>query len=565
MTLSNLFDVLSGNINIVIILLFAVIPLYIGSAASTHSVNTINDYFLCNRSLGTLPLFFTTYATWWSTFAFISSTSSFYYHGTIYLIALGWNALFGVLLLVYGKRLWSACREFNYRTIIDYLDDSYQSKSLNTLSLIAMTAITIPYMMIQFVGGGIAIELATGSLFPWRLNVLIFFIIMIIYLWSGGLRSVVWTDTLYAVMILLGMLGTGYILTKIAGGPANIFATLMETDTDAFKLPDTINGIKGYGFWISLLILMPAGEIMTPQIWTRIFAVKHRSTFNVMPVMLSFATVAYIGSALAGSASKVLIPNYVGKSDNLLPTVLMNHTSTAVMGIIMCCIAAAALSTVNSQLHALSQIITLNFYKARINPNATERHTVTVAKVITLLIAIITYMLLILYDLTTIFGITLLAFGCVAQFIVPVTAALYANVHDSLPAISGIVTGIAITLLLAIGNFCIYPVHPSIIGLIANLAVFLIVNRVRNPKKKHALLKSLRFSLSELSSSMKVTWGLIISVFLLMGSPVVLVLSELNKTILGYPAISVYTISLWLLLCILCLIAYLQKWGDKDI
>lgn len=79
MSISTLADMIQNNINIIIILIFAGIPLLIGSAAATKSVSTVSDFFLCNRSLGTATSFFTIYATWWSSFAFLGSTSSFYF------------------------------------------------------------------------------------------------------------------------------------------------------------------------------------------------------------------------------------------------------------------------------------------------------------------------------------------------------------------------------------------------------------------------------------------------------------------------------------------------------
>ena len=91
MSISALFDMIQNNISLIIILIFAGVPLLIGSTAANRSVSTISDFFLCNRSLGTALSFCTIYATWWSSFAFLGSTSSFYTQGPLYWIALAWN------------------------------------------------------------------------------------------------------------------------------------------------------------------------------------------------------------------------------------------------------------------------------------------------------------------------------------------------------------------------------------------------------------------------------------------------------------------------------------------
>ena len=168
--------------------------------------------------------------------------------------------------------------------------------------------------------------------------------------------------------------------------------------------------MNGYGFWISLLIVMPMGELMMPQIWTRIYAIKEKKTFYIMPILLCISTIAYAGPMLAGNAALVLEPDYNGSVDYILPTMLINYLPPVLMSIIICCAVSACLSTANSQLHSLSQIIILDVYKNCFNTKATEKHLVFMAKLVILLIAVFTYMLLLSGSLTTIFDTTLMSF-----------------------------------------------------------------------------------------------------------------------------------------------------------
>lgn len=117
-----------------------------GSTAANRSVSTISDFFLCNRSLGTALSFCTIYATWWSSFAFLGSTSSFYTQGPLYWIALGWNVLFGILFCVFGKPLWQQSRLRNYRTPVDFFHDKYHSRPLDIAAILLMVGLSIPYI-----------------------------------------------------------------------------------------------------------------------------------------------------------------------------------------------------------------------------------------------------------------------------------------------------------------------------------------------------------------------------------------------------------------------------------
>jgi len=232
--------------------------------------------------------------------------------------------------------------------------------------------------------------------------------------------------------------------------------------------------VNGYGFWISLLIVMPMGELMMPQIWTRIYAIKEKKTFYIMPILLCISTIAYAGPMLAGNAALVLEPDYNGSVDYILPTMLINYLPPVLMSIIICCAVSACLSTANSQLHSLSQIIILDVYKNCFNTKATEKHLVFMAKLVILLIAVFTYMLLLSGSLTTIFDTTLMSFCVIMQLIVPAAGALWWDKADADTALAGLLLGLSVTLLLSFWHPFTMPLSSGLIGLICNAALFVI-------------------------------------------------------------------------------------------
>ena len=166
---SSIGELLYANTPIVIILIFTLIPLLIGSMASQNSISTIQDFFICGRSMGTTISFFTVYATWWSSFAFLGSISYFYSIGSVYWTAIAWNVLFGVLYMWFGLRISSYGKEKGYITPIHFFSDIYDSHLLNILVTSTMILFTIPYIQIQFYGGAILIESATKGVISWQL------------------------------------------------------------------------------------------------------------------------------------------------------------------------------------------------------------------------------------------------------------------------------------------------------------------------------------------------------------------------------------------------------------
>lgn len=569
MSISALFDMIQNNISLIIILIFAGVPLLIGSTAANRSVSTISDFFLCNRSLGTALSFCTIYATWWSSFAFLGSTSSFYTQGPLYWIALGWNVLFGILFCVFGKPLWQQSRLRNYRTPVDFFHDKYHSRPLDIAAILLMVGLSIPYISVQFLGGGIIIEMATNGLIPWRISALLFFMIMILYIWSGGLRAIAWTDTLYSIMIFSGMLLIGILFIHMTGGVGETFSELAKAHPENLHLPAVVDGTLGAGFWFSLLVIMPLGELMMPQIWIRTYAVKKSRTFDAMPFLLSIATLAYLGTMLAGNAAAVLEPNYPGASDYILPAMLIKYLPPVLMAFIICCAAAACLSTANSQLHSISEILTLDIYKTYFYRKAPEKHLILAAKGFILLIAMLAYLLLLFGNLSTIFQTAFLAFSGIIQLAVPAVGGLFWKKRDARSALSGLLFGLAVTFLFSLWQPFVLPVSPGLIGLICNACLYFGMSMYRNRKTKGSIAEErMPEPKAEIKPSkqknLKTLWIAIIASFVLMGGPLIILLDHSHLNIAHIPILYLFVFALWIALCVLTFIGWRMRWGEKS-
>lgn len=466
------------------ILIFSIIPLIIGSMASHRSISTVNDFFIYDRNMGTLVSFFTVYATWWSSFAFLGSISYFYSIGSVYWTAIGWNVLFGILYMLFGIKVCRYGRQRGYITPINFFDDIYHSQVLNKTIIIIMVIFTIPHLQMQFYGGAIIIDIATGGLIPWKIGALMFYIVMVIYIWAGGLRAIAWTDIFYTSLTFFGMIAGGVILISAAGGVDNTFQQLISHRPDLILLPKGSADV-GISMWISMFFILPLGEVMSPQMWLRMYSTKEQKTFYIMPLLLSLATIAYLGSMLAGSAASILAPDGIETADTILPYLLVQHAPSWLMVIVLCCGAAACLSTANSEIHAASSLLTLDVYKKFFRPKATEKHIVFIAKLIIVGFSAITYLSLIqVGSPLSIVNFGLISFSGIAQTIVPVIGAFFWEKSNAKGAILGILTGILFTFVFSTWDIMPLPVHPGLIALGLNGIVFLLCGLFLEPNEK---------------------------------------------------------------------------------
>lgn len=471
-----------------IIALFMIIPLAMGAIAGKKSVATTEDYFVQGRGMGSVAVFFTVAATWWSAFAFMGSNSYFFLNGPLYWTAIAWNILFGILYYVIGKKIWYFGKRNDLITPKDFFVLHYGSEKLGNIVAIILLVFTMPYLQIQLTGGAYLIETASGGLIPFWLAALLFYLVIIIYVWSGGLRAVAWTDIFYGVLLFFGMIFAGlYIVNlKEVGGVTNMFDFIQN------KHPEKLIVGDNWMLWISMFIVTPIGSFMGPQLWTRMYATKSHRLFNLMPFLLGFAAIAYVGSMLVGNAANILCPT-IEQTDKILPTVLYNHAPFVLAAFIIACGAAAAMSTANSQIHAMSASYTVDFHKRYINQNLSEKQLVWVGRWTILILSAIAYvMCLTVPGLLVTIGLVALAGA--AQIMIPTVGALFWKRSTTAGAVAGLVVGVGSLVCFTFG--VVTPPGPfalagggNLLSLILNLIVFVIVSACTKPRASAVLDK----------------------------------------------------------------------------
>lgn len=480
-------------IALLVIGFFMIFPLAIGFAARSKSRSTAEDYFIQSRAMGGIAVFFSVAATWWSAFAFLGSNGYFYTTGPMYWTAIAWNILFGVLYYGVGKKIWYMGKLNNYVTATDFFSHQYGSIKLGNFVAVILIVCTVPYLQIQLSGGAYLIQVASGELIPFALAAMLFYLVIIIYVWAGGIRAIAWCDIFYGVLLFFGMVFAGFYVASLVGGPAAMFHQVEQI----FPGHTTLTEGRWMN-WLAMFIITPVGSFMGPQLWARFYSVKSAKTFDIMPFLLAAAAIAYIGSMLTGNAGKLLYPDVTelvnGNADYILPTVLFNHAPFVLGSVLMACGAAAAMSTANAQVLALSTVYTMDIHRKYINKNLTEHKLIWVGRWALLIFSAAAYIMA-LFVPGLLVTIGLVALGGTAQVMIPTCGALFWKRSTVAGAASGMAVGLGLLVL-----FTFSPIKapgPFISGggalfaLICNLVVFVIVSSVTKarPEKLMTQLK----------------------------------------------------------------------------
>ncbi len=464
---------------------FMIFPLGIGFAAKNKSTATTEDYFIQSRAMGGFAVFFSVAGTWWSAFAFLGSNGYFYTTGPMYWTAIAWNLFFGLLYLIVGKKIWYMGKVNNYVTATDFFRHQYGSTKLGNFVAVILIVCTVPYLQIQLTGGAYLIQVASGQLIPFAVAAMLFYVVIITYVWAGGIRAIAWCDIFYGILLFFGMVFAGFYVASLVGGPSVMFHKVEEMFPGQTVLQDT-----RWMNWLAMFIITPVGSFMGPQLWARFYSVKSAKTFDVMPLLLGVAAIAYIGSMLTGNAGKLLYPDISelinSNADYILPTVLFNYAPFVLGSILMACGAAAAMSTANAQVLALSTVYTMDIHRKYINKNLSENSLIWVGRWAILAFSAAAYIMC-LYVPGLLVTVGLVALGGTAQLMIPTCGALFWPRSTVQGAVAGLVTGIGLLALLTFTPLTAPGPFSSggnaLLALICNIVVFVLVSCMTKPRE----------------------------------------------------------------------------------
>ena len=401
-------------------LLFA---LAVGLVAYRVSEATAEDYYLANRSIGTVVLLFTTFATLLSAFTFFGGPNLAFAAGPEWLIVMGTldGVLFAVLWYAIGYKQWLIGDRHGYVTLGEMLGDRFGSVGLRALVAAVSLLWLFPYVMLQQMGAGEALVGLTGGAVPYWGGAALVTGFMILYVVLAGMRGVAWTDTVQGLFMLsVVWIAAAWVVSAVGGVGAATGAMLdARPEFGGFG-----GGTYTPGFIISTAITIAFGVTMFPQINQRFFVAKSGETlkrsFVLWPVLvlLLFLPAFMLGAWAAG------MPVEVPDGANVLPVVLNEYTPAWFAALVIAGAMAAMMSSSDSMLLSGSSYFTRDVYRPVVNADASERREAWIARIGVAVFALLAFVAS-LFRPGTLIEVGDTAFSGFALLALPVICALY--------------------------------------------------------------------------------------------------------------------------------------------
>jgi len=313
---------------------------------------TTSNYLLGGGNIGFVIGLFTTAATLFSAFTVVGMPDFFRTHGIgawVFLAVSDAMMVYGLIRV--GEILRRKARNLDFKGMSGLMSTTYGTKLAGYVAFGGAMIFLIPYIAVQISGISIFLNAAFPDAVPvWAWSSIIV-AIMIIYSETGGLRAIMYNDTLQGVLLFITIWIIGWNCIEHFGSIDSMFKKVESVNNQLLSTP----GPKGL-FTAQFFIISAIGIICLPftqpQISTRVVIMKSSSALRKMAIGLGVVAILVIlPTMFMGMYGAVLYPE--ATTQEFIGHVLLYDQASGVAALGLVGLIAAAISTSDSQIFAL--------------------------------------------------------------------------------------------------------------------------------------------------------------------------------------------------------------------
>ncbi|WP_319499432.1 sodium:solute symporter family protein [uncultured Draconibacterium sp.] len=304
--------------------------------------------------------------------------------------------------------------------------------------------------------------------------------IAIVYTVLGGLKAVIYTDTIQWIILMAGLIFVGlpFAYTSIGGYEA-IAATLPAE----FLSLRNVSWQQIVNWMFTIIPIWFIGMTL----YQRIYAAKNTQTAQrgwFIAGLFEYPLMAFIGVVL-GMFARVAMENHLLPGYNAanldaemgLPVLLKTILPVGFLGIVLSAYFSAIMSTADSCLMAASGNLLTDVFRLH-----NGRRSLLLSQLLTLIIGSIA--LLLALKMTSVLDLMLHSYSfMVSGMIIPVLAALFSKNPNKVAALLSMLTGGSLTLFLILSGLKLpLELDANIFGIGGSLLVYVLVASVKKEK-----------------------------------------------------------------------------------
>lgn len=364
-----------SNIDLIIIVGYFLLVLGIGIWIGLKT-KTEEDLFLGGRSLTWGVIGFSLFASNISSTTLIGLSGAAYSSG---IAVSNYEWLSGLPLIIMAAIFIPVYLNARITTVPEFLELRYDSRARKIFSGVTIIISVLVDMAGGLYAGAVVLKVFFPMIELWQ-TTFVLAAVAGIYTAFGGLKAVVYTDTIQAVILIVGCSVLTYILFSQHGFSwASVESSVPEGRLSVIRpandpmLPwlGTLVGVPLLGFWY---------WVTNQYVTQRVLAAKDINHARWGAMLGGFLKILPLFiMVLPGAMAVSLLPN-IENSDMVFPTLVAEVLPIGVVGIVLAGLISAIMSTVDSTLNSASTLIVMDFIKPK-NPELNSRQTAKIGRI----------------------------------------------------------------------------------------------------------------------------------------------------------------------------------------
>lgn len=322
--------------------------------SNRKNANSGVEYVDAGGNLGALLGFFTFSATLFSTFTLMGMPNFFRTHGVGAWIFLGvTDVSLAFVSLWFGLRFRAYLRTHEFRSVSQLLNHAYGSTLAKWVYLVTVFLFLLPYVAIQIRGVSVFLEALTPNgpgLAFWSVLILV---VIVFYSGYGGLRAIIYSDALQGTVLLIASWIIAMTCFRFFDySPGEMFRQVSTVDEALLSNPGPA-GLFTVQFLVSSFLAITLMPITQPQLTARIAYLKSDRELRKMAVAVGVFTILVVMPAIViGAYGSVHMQG--ATPAEFWTQVIVTNQAPAIASVAIIGLLAAAMSTADSQIFALS-------------------------------------------------------------------------------------------------------------------------------------------------------------------------------------------------------------------
>ena len=457
------------SIALILIALSAVLALVLGMSARSGHKMKLEEWTVGGRGFGAILVFLLLAGEIYTTFTFLGASGYAYGLGAPAYYILAYGTLAYVISYFMLPPVWAYARRLHLVTQPDFFAAKYESPALGVLVAIVGVVALVPYLVLQFTGLGIIVQVASYGAIPKSISVVLGAAVVSLYVIVSGIRGSAWTAVVKDVLIILVAVFLGlYLPLHYQGGISAMFAALDHAKPGFLAFAATG---KSLSWFVSTVLLTALGFFMWPQSFAACYTARHADVFRKNAIVLPLYQLVLLFIFFVGFSAALVVPGLKGPATNMaLLKVSVAAFPPVIVGIIGATGVLTALVPGSMIMMTAATLFSRNLVAA-MRPGQSDDTTALIAKILVPVVGVIAAYFAISGS-STIVALLLMGYSFVTQLFPSLICSLLPrNPATKEGAMAGIVVGVGTVIYFTLSNTTIAKLLPGFPEVVRDLNV----------------------------------------------------------------------------------------------